>query len=213
MRPVEHTSTSAVAQPRPAAVSSHMRNASRRPCSPVAALALPELSTTAAARPSARCAAADLHRRRGREVGGEHAGRGTGAPVDGRDDREVGVARLLDARGEAAGGEPGAGGDAHGMSPIVERPVVSGRPSTRLAFWSAWPDAPFTRLSSAPIASDGVGALVVAHGDVRGVGSERRLGGGRARRPRARTARRRRSRGSASSRRVGRLRPVGAGRA
>ena len=33
------------------------------------------------------------------------------------------------------------------------RPVVSGRPSTRLAAWIAWPDAPFTRLSSAAIAS------------------------------------------------------------
>ena len=54
MRPVEHTSTSVVAQPTASAVSSHMRSASARPCSPVAALALPELSTTAAARPSAR---------------------------------------------------------------------------------------------------------------------------------------------------------------
>src|SRR5262245_35716159 len=54
MRPVEHTSTSVAATPRPSAASSHMRSASARPVSPVAALALPELSTTAAARPSAR---------------------------------------------------------------------------------------------------------------------------------------------------------------
>ena len=54
MRPVEHTSTSAVSAPRPPAASSHMRCASRRPGSPVAALALPELNTTAAAVPSAR---------------------------------------------------------------------------------------------------------------------------------------------------------------
>ncbi len=54
MRPVWHTSTSVVAQPSAWAVSSHMRSASARPCSPVAALALPELRITAAARPSAR---------------------------------------------------------------------------------------------------------------------------------------------------------------
>ena len=51
MRPVEHTSTSSGAHPRLSAVSSHIRRASRRPFSPVAALAFPELSTTAAARP------------------------------------------------------------------------------------------------------------------------------------------------------------------
>ncbi len=54
MRPVEHTSTSSGAMPRPSAVSSHIRTASRRPGSPVAAFALPELNTTAAARPFAR---------------------------------------------------------------------------------------------------------------------------------------------------------------
>ena len=52
--PVEQTSTSRGAQPSDSAVSSAMRSASRRPASPVAALALPELSTTAAARPSWR---------------------------------------------------------------------------------------------------------------------------------------------------------------
>ncbi len=55
MRPVWQTSTSVVAQPSACAVSSHMRSASARPGSPVAALALPELRITAAARPSARC--------------------------------------------------------------------------------------------------------------------------------------------------------------
>ena len=57
---------------------------------------------------------------------------------------------IPDARPPAA--NPGTARD-HGMSPIVDRAVVSGRPSMRLAFCSAWPDAPFTRLSSAPIAS------------------------------------------------------------
>ena len=50
--PVEHTTTSSAAHPRLSALSSHIRRASRRPGSPVAALAFPELSTTAAARPS-----------------------------------------------------------------------------------------------------------------------------------------------------------------
>ena len=31
--------------------------------------------------------------------------------------------------------------------------MVSGRPSSRLAAWIIWPDAPFTRLSSAAIAT------------------------------------------------------------
>src|SRR5680860_1557685 len=53
--PVEHTRTSAGSTPRPAAVRSHIRRASALPAGPVAALALPELSTTAAAWPSWRC--------------------------------------------------------------------------------------------------------------------------------------------------------------
>ena len=56
MRPVEQTRTSVGATPSPFPASSHVRRASSRPRSPVAALALPELSTTAAARPSARWA-------------------------------------------------------------------------------------------------------------------------------------------------------------
>jgi hypothetical protein len=52
--PVEHTSTSSAATPRPSAVSEHMRSASLRPGSPVAAFAFPEFNTTADARPLAR---------------------------------------------------------------------------------------------------------------------------------------------------------------
>jgi hypothetical protein len=55
INPVEHTSTSWGEHPRLSAVTSHIRRASCRPGSPVAALALPELRTTAAARPSTRC--------------------------------------------------------------------------------------------------------------------------------------------------------------
>ena len=56
MRPVEQTSTSSASQPISWAVSSHIRIASAIPRLPVAALALPLLSTTAVAEPrAARC--------------------------------------------------------------------------------------------------------------------------------------------------------------
>src|SRR3954451_12827225 len=55
MRPVEQTSTCSAATPSPSPVSAAMRRASVRPRSPVAAFALPDDSTTAAARPSVRC--------------------------------------------------------------------------------------------------------------------------------------------------------------
>ena len=53
--PVEHTRTSSTATPSPSAVSEHMRSASFRPVSPVAAFAFPEFRTTADARPLTRC--------------------------------------------------------------------------------------------------------------------------------------------------------------
>ena len=55
MTPVEATSTSEGSQPSSAATSSAVRLAVARPGSPVAALALPELRTTARAWPSATC--------------------------------------------------------------------------------------------------------------------------------------------------------------
>src|SRR5918998_4155882 len=51
MSPVEHTSTASRPQPSSAATAAHIRSASSSPCLPVPALALPLLSTTAAARP------------------------------------------------------------------------------------------------------------------------------------------------------------------
>ncbi len=51
INPVEHTSTASGSQPMAAAVSAHMRAAWATPSAPVAALALPLLSTTAAACP------------------------------------------------------------------------------------------------------------------------------------------------------------------
>src|SRR5947199_68300 len=87
----------------------HMRSASTLPRSPVAALALPLLSTTAAARP----------------------------PVAAKWARETCT---------------GAAVARFDVNPVVVRPAVSGKPSMRLAHCTAWPDAPFTRLSRAPSA-------------------------------------------------------------
>src|SRR5439155_892432 len=58
MSPVEQTRTSSARQPSCAATRAHVRSASARPASPVAALALPLLRTTAVARAAvaARCA-------------------------------------------------------------------------------------------------------------------------------------------------------------
>ena len=95
--PVEQTSTSRGAQP--SDLGGELGHAQRvaRPASPVAALALPELSTTAAARPSCEVDAADLHRRRRDQVGREHTGGGDRRVVGGGDHRQVGRARRLDA--------------------------------------------------------------------------------------------------------------------
>ena len=54
IRPVEQTRTSLRSQPRASAASAAVPSATSRPGSPVAALALPELRTTAAAFPAAR---------------------------------------------------------------------------------------------------------------------------------------------------------------
>ena len=54
--------------------------------------------------------------------------------------------------GDAAARRPGRdSGPGHGATPSTGRPRASGRPRIRLAFCSAWPAAPLTRLSSAAI--------------------------------------------------------------
>ncbi len=54
IRPVWHTRISDGSTPNPSATSAHMRSAPATPAAPVAALALPLESTTAAARPPVR---------------------------------------------------------------------------------------------------------------------------------------------------------------
>ena len=115
MSPVEQTRTSLGGHPSSDAASSHIRPASCRPGSPVAALALPLLRMTAAARPpvSARCcretttgaavillvvktAAVDTATRSALATSGQ-----------------VGDVPRLDATGEAGGVEAGGRGHAH----------------------------------------------------------------------------------------------------
>ena len=99
-----------------------------------------------AARPTARCsfetttgaASTWLTREHRRADGG-----------DGRaDDGEV-EPLAPDARVDARGREPLRGRDAHTSTPDSRSPAVSGRPSARFAFCTAWPAAPLPRLSSA----------------------------------------------------------------
>src|SRR5690606_10294374 len=81
-------------------------------------------------------------------VAGEAAGgRLGGAVVD--DQREVGLAGVLDAGGDAGGPEALGGGDGHGATPFTVRPAASGSPSMRLAHWTTCPAAPLPRLSTA----------------------------------------------------------------
>src|SRR5205085_508287 len=102
--------------------------------------------------PRGQVAAAQLDGRRGHQVGGEHPGGGDRPVIGGGDQRQVEGAGGLDPGRDAGGDEPPGGGHAHGTSPTVGSASVSGRPRSRLAFWSAWPEAPLTRLSSAAMA-------------------------------------------------------------
>ena len=94
MRPVEQTSTCWASQPSACAVSAHISRASTRPGSPVPALALPLLSTTAAAMPpvAVEVLERDLHRRGRHLVTGGDGGRGDGCTVGGGHDGQVGGA-------------------------------------------------------------------------------------------------------------------------
>src|SRR4029077_16788226 len=60
-----------------------------------------------------------------------------------------GVARLLQAGRDSGRAESQRDRDAHGATPIAVRPLVSGSPSIRFAFWMACPAAPLPRLSIA----------------------------------------------------------------
>ena len=86
------------------------------------------------------------------------------------------LGRRAESRPAASAGRVGA----HGYTPAIGRPVVSGRPASRLAHCSAWPDGALDQVVDGADGHDRAGALVVAGGDVGHVGAERGLGGRRA---------------------------------
>src|SRR5262249_15055423 len=117
--------------------------------------------------------AAERHRGCGGAVARED--NGGGGPALGGDPPEGGRPWGLDPAVQAGGHETPGGGEphgdgaahcerrhwrlqrgngwAHGYWSGTVRPASSGSPKSRLAFWMAWPAAPFTRLSMAPSAS------------------------------------------------------------
>src|SRR5262249_29875658 len=86
------------------------------------------------------------HRRGLHPVGGEHPGGGTKKPVV-DDHGDVTNAGELEPSRHPSGTKPQRSGNAHGETPCWDKPTVSGRPSMRLAAWTAWPAAPLPRLS------------------------------------------------------------------
>src|SRR4029453_311619 len=91
--------------------------------------------------------AARVDRGAGRRAAGEEAG-SLGGRV-GHHQGDVRSTAGLDAGSPPGGPEAARERGAYGHRPSSGRPASSSRPSTRLAFWIAWPAAPLTRLSSA----------------------------------------------------------------
>ena len=151
MRPVWQIRISSAVAPMSPATAVHSRSAASRPGTPVAALALPDVRITPAALPlgGGQVGPAHLDRCRGGQVGREDAGGGHGPAVGRGHDGDVVRLGRLDAGVAADGDEALRRVDAHGYTPAIGSPVVSGSPSAALAHWIAWPDAPLTRLSSA----------------------------------------------------------------
>ena len=118
------------------------------PAAPVQALAPPELSTTASARPSVttcrdHCTGAP---RRGCCVK-TAAAWWSGPSLTTRATSGLPVA--LRPAVTPAARKPSRGGDAHGATPATGRPAVSGRPRARFMDWMAPPAVPLVRLSMA----------------------------------------------------------------
>ncbi len=151
--PVEQTTTSSAEMPSARAVAAAIARASSMPLAPVQALALPGVDDDGARAPVGQVLPREHDRRRGQAAARERPGGHCGAVA--RHERQVGRARVLDAAGHAGGPEAARKADAdavfhrHTPSPSAVRPAPSSRPSTRLAFWSACPPAPLTRLSIA----------------------------------------------------------------
>ena len=151
MSPVWQTRISCRCASIPLATAPQRRDAASRPGSPVAALALPEVRITPADRPpvASRWARLICTGAAAAKLPVKTPGGGDRPAVIGCHHRHIGYARSLDPGRTPGGHEPLGCGDAHGYNPASGNPVVSGSPRAMLAHWTAWPDAPFTRLSSA----------------------------------------------------------------
>ncbi len=147
----------------------HIRSASARPRPPVAALALPLLTSTAADRPplATEVCTADEDRGRRRLVGGEGRGRRHRCAILGRHKGQVERAGRLDPGGQPDATNPCGEVMVTDTTPASGSPVTSGRPSARLAHWTACPDAPFIRLSRAAERDHPAGPRVDPPADLR----------------------------------------------
>ena len=111
---------------------SAVRWVSWKPGAPVQAFAPPLLSTTASARPSATTVRDQVTGAAStRLLGEDRGGVVVGAVVD--DERDVGAAGGLQARGDARGPEAAWGGDGHQAVPPVSEVGVTTRPARRQA--------------------------------------------------------------------------------
>ena len=177
MSPVEHTRTSSGAQPRPAAVSSHMRRASRATRLAGRGVGVPRVEhDRGVACPSRRCSRLICTGAAVARFVVNTPAADTGRRVGGGNDREVGRARGLDAAGEPAGLEPAGCGDAHGIVPTAVRPVALGEAEQQVGALDRLTRRALDEVVERAEREDRPGALVEADGDVRGVRPQRRLG-------------------------------------
>ena len=150
--PVEQTTTSSAAMPSAARSPPPSRARRRMPWAPVQAFALPELTTTARARPSARCSRESTTGAAARRLR-VNAPAAAAAPSQATSARSGAPDSLMPQVTPAArkprGKQTPTPSRAHTPSPCAVSPAPSSRPSTRFAFCSACPAAPLTRLSIA----------------------------------------------------------------
>ena len=166
--PVERTRISSASRSSSRPASAAVASASSSPRSPVAAFATPELTTIACGSATSRCAFETTTGAASTWLTVNIAAPTAGP--DRADDGEV-LRRAPDARVDAGGGEALGGGDAHTSTPASLSPAVSGSPSARFAFCTAWPAAPLPRLSSAQTTIDRAGRAVGEDADLRRVGA------------------------------------------
>ena len=135
-------------RPAPPPATPRWRGCPGSPRGPVHAFAPPELSTTASTRPSAstcwdHSTGAALTRLLVNTPAAVRAGPSLTTTATSSSPTDFRPAATPAAR------KPARRGDAHWRTPATGSPTVSSRPRARLAFWTACPAAPLTRLSRA----------------------------------------------------------------